>query len=246
MIYKYTGKLLADCSGKKSCCNGRVNTTWQGKENFSITDFLADLFDRVFNKGIHLTVSGTFADTKYEVGQHCLSFYRMKYFRMELNCIQFLFCVFCCCYRAVCCMCRDFKSRCRFGNVICMAHPNDCFFWYVFENAGVFFVNQQFCLTIFADICFFNFTAKDMHHKLSAVAKSKNRNTQFKQLLLISRWICFVAAVRAAGKDNSLRIHRFNLLKIGLVWIDFAIYIAFSDTSCNQLIVLTAKINNNN
>ena len=27
MIYKYTGKLLADCSGKKSCCNGRVNTT---------------------------------------------------------------------------------------------------------------------------------------------------------------------------------------------------------------------------
>ena len=27
VIYKYTGKLLADCSGKKSCCNGRVNTT---------------------------------------------------------------------------------------------------------------------------------------------------------------------------------------------------------------------------
>mgnify|MGYP000290836516 FL=1 len=27
MIYKYTGKLLADCSGKKSCCYGGIYTT---------------------------------------------------------------------------------------------------------------------------------------------------------------------------------------------------------------------------
>ena len=26
MVYKYTGKLLSDRSGKKSCCNGRINT----------------------------------------------------------------------------------------------------------------------------------------------------------------------------------------------------------------------------
>ena len=128
MIYKYAGKLLSDCSGKETCCNRRINSTGQGKKYFAIANFFADFLNRMLNKSIHLPVTGTSTYTQYEVGQHCLSFYRMKYFRMELNCIQFLFCVFCCCYRAVCCMCRDFKSRCRFGNVICMAHPNDCFF----------------------------------------------------------------------------------------------------------------------
>ena len=108
--------------------NRRINSTGQGKKYFAIANFFADFLNRMLNKSIHLPVTGTSTYTQYEVGQHCLSFYRMKYFRMELNCIQFLFCVFCCCYRAVCCMCRDFKSRCRFGNVICMAHPNDCFF----------------------------------------------------------------------------------------------------------------------
>ena len=58
--------------------------------------------------------------------------------------------------------------------------------------------------------------------------------------------LCLITAVRTAGKDDSLRIHLFDLCKIGLVRINFAVYIAFSDTSCNKLIVLTTKINDNN
>ena len=187
VINEYTGELVADCLCEHNGCNRRVNSTGQCKEHFAVADFFADLLDGVFNESIHLPVSGTSTDTKYEVGQHGLAFYGVKYFRMILDRIQFLICILSNSHRTVCCMCSDLKSRCRFGNVVCMAHPYDCFIGYIFENPGICLINKKFCLTIFADICFFNFTAKDMHHKLSAVAKSKNRNTKFKQLLLISR-----------------------------------------------------------
>ena len=180
MIYKYTGKLLADCSGKKSCCNGRVNTTWQGKKNFSIPDLLADFSDSVLNKGIHFPVSGTSAYTKYEVGKHLLSFYCMKHFRMELDRIQLLLLILCSCYRTVCCMSSNLKSWCNLRNIICVAHPADCFVRYVFEDFGICLIYQNLCLSIFAHICFLNFSAQNMHHKLCAIAKSQNRNTKLK------------------------------------------------------------------
>ena len=246
MIYKHTGKLLANSSGKKSCCNGRINSAWQCKKNLAAADFFTNLSDRILNESIHLPVSGTSTYAKYKVGQHGLSFYRVKYLRMELNRIQFLVCVFCCSYRTVCCMCRNLKSRSRFGDIICMAHPDDSFFWNILENCRILLVNQKFCFAILADICFFNFSTKDMHHQLCAIAKSKYRDSKFKQFFLISRCIRFIAAVWTAGKDNSLRIHFFNLCNICLVRIDFAIYVAFSDASRNQLIVLTAKIDDNN
>ena len=134
----------------------------------------------MFNKGIHLPVSGTFADTKYEVGQHCLSFYCVQYFRMELDRIQFLLFILCSCYRTVCSMCSDLKSRCSLGNIVCMAHPADCFVGYIFEDPGIFLIDEKLCLTVFADICLLNFSAKDMHHKLCSIAKSKYRNTKLK------------------------------------------------------------------
>ena len=178
MIYEYTGKLLADRSGKKSCCYRGIYTTGQSKKNFSIADFLTDLFDRVLNKGIHLPVSGAFTDTKYEVGQHGLSFNCVQYFRMELDRVQFLLLILCSCYRTVCSVCSDLESRCSLRNVICMAHPADCFVGYVFEDFGIFFINEKLCLAVLADICFLNFSAKDMHHELCSVAKSKYRNTK--------------------------------------------------------------------
>ena len=187
MVHEYAGKLLADRSGKESCCNGRVNSTGQCEEHFAVADFFADLFDGVFNESIHLPVSGTSTDTKYEVGQHGLAFYGVKYFRMILDRIQFLICILSNSHRTVCCMCSDLKSRCRFGNVVCMAHPYDCFIGYIFENLGICLINKKFCLTIFADIGFFNFAAKDMHHKLCAIAKSQYRNAEFKQFFLVSR-----------------------------------------------------------
>ena len=66
-----------------------------------------------------------------------------------------------------------------------------------------------------------------------------------KQILGAGSRTGFIAACGAAGQDDSLGIHRFYLIQVCLVRVDFAIYIAFSDSSGDQLIVLSAKINDN-
>ena len=180
MIYKHTCKLFTDCSGKKSCCNGGINSTGQCKKHLAIADFFTNFFDSILNECVHFPVACTSTYAKYKVGQHRLTFYCVKYFRMILDRIQLLICIFSNSYRTVCCMCSNLESRCRFGNVVCMAHPYDCLIGYIFENFGICLINEKFCLTILTDLCFFNFAAKDVHHKLCAVAKSKYRNTKLK------------------------------------------------------------------
>ena len=73
-------------------------------------------------------------------------------------------------------------ARIEFFLVQCllMAHPADCFVGYIFEDPGIFLIDEKLCLTVFADICLLNFSAKDMHHKLCSIAKSKYRNTKLK------------------------------------------------------------------
>ena len=68
MIYKHTCQLLANSSGKKSCCYRRINTARQCQKDFAVAHFLTDFFNCMLNKCIHLPVSGTFAYTKYEIG----------------------------------------------------------------------------------------------------------------------------------------------------------------------------------
>ena len=82
-----------------------------------------------------------------------------------------------------------------------------------------------------------------MHHKLCAVAQAKYRDSQFEQLSGIGRRVCFVTTVWSSGKDDSLGIHCLNLLNASPVGVYFTVNIAFSDTPCNELVVLAAKIN---
>ena len=65
---------------------------------------------------------------------------------------------------------------------------------------------------------------------------------RLKQLIRVSRRIRQIAAVRAARKDNSLRVHFLNLLNLCLIRINLTVYITFPDPSCNKLIVLSAEI----
>ena len=123
-----------------------------------------------------------------------------------------------------------------------MAHPADCFFCHIGKQRWFCF-HKYLCFSIFTHGSLLHPAAQYMHHKLCAVAKSQHGNAQFKKRLLISRSTGFITTVRSTCQNNSLRIHRLNLLQIRLVRIYLAVNIAFSDTPCNQLIVLPAKVN---
>ena len=245
MIYEYTSKLFSNGFGKKSCCHWRVNPTWQCEQYSSVSNLLADLCNCILNKSIHLPVARTFTYIFYKVVDHLCSFYCMKYFWMELDCIQFLSCVLSCCNRTVSSVCCNFKSRSNLWNIIKMAHPTCCCLWNTLKYFGVFFINNNFCLTVFSYISTLNFSTKYMWHQLCTITQSENRNTKLEQFFWISRWIRLITAVRSACENDSFRIHCFDLFNICLIRINLAIYITFPDTSGNQLIILSTKVKDN-
>lgn len=85
-----------------------------------------------------------------------------------------------------------------------------------------------------------------MHHELCTVAETEYRNAEIEKLLRAGRCSVLVAAVRTAGENYSLGIHRLDFGNVRLVRINLTIYVTFSDTARNELVVLTAKVYNYN
>ena len=90
--------------------------------------------------------------------------------------------------------------------------------------------------------CLLNLATKHMLHKLCAIAKTKYRYTKFEKFFSTCWRAIFITAVRTTRKDNSFRVHGLNLRQVCLVRIDLTIYITFTDSSCNELIILSAEV----
>ena len=81
-------------------------------------------------------------------------------------------------------------------------------------------------------------------HQLHAVANTENRNSRMKQLGFDLRRIFGIDARRSSRKDNAFRCFVDNRIRALAVADDFGVDAAFADTPCNQLRILSAKVNN--
>ena len=106
-------------------------------------------------------------------------------------------------------------------------------------------IHKNLRLAILSHRSLLHLPPQHMHHQLCAVAQTEHRDPKLKQLLCISRRSLLITTVRSSGQNDPLRVHFLNLFKIRPVGIYLTINIAFSDTSCNQLVILTAKVNDN-
>ena len=83
-----------------------------------------------------------------------------------------------------------------------------------------------------------------MVHQLGAVADTQYRNPHFKNRFITGRRIIAVYAVRAACKNNAFGISFTDFLQAHGVGVNLAVNVAFSDSSGNQLIILSAEVQN--
>ena len=74
-----------------------------------------------------------------------------------------------------------------------------------------------------------------MTHELRTVAQSQHRNAKLKQFFAAGSSSFLIHTIRAAGQDNALWIHFFDLFDISLVRINLTINIAFTHAAGNQL-----------
>ena len=125
-----------------------------------------------------------------------------------------------------------------------MPHPDDFFCRQSLEKRRrCIYVSFRFAK--FAAVGMTHFPTQRLGHELHAITKTKYRDSQFKYIRLYLRSIFFIHTSRAACKNNPLRLQLLDFCYGFMIRIYFTVYMIFTDTTCNELIVLSAKIDNN-
>lgn len=122
-----------------------------------------------------------------------------------------------------------------------MAHPADRTLADVAKEQGRL-IHLYLGLAILADWGSLHFSTEQVGHQLRTIADAKDRNTKLKYLPVITRRGLPICTVRSPGKDDSFGIHFPDLFQAQCMGMHFTIHIAFPDTSGDQLIILSTKI----
>ena len=241
VVYKDTGQFIANCFGQQGSCNGAIYTAGQCQQDFSIADFFPNLFNGGLCIILHGPVSHAATNPKQEVSQHSNSVFCVVDFRMELYPIQFPLCT---CHggsRTFVRMRNGNKAFRQCTDIIGVTHPGNSLLRQICKQR-TFGLIVGHSLTIFPHRCTRNGSTQCICHKLTAIANTQNRNAHFKNFLCNMRRLFVIDAVRTSGKDQANRIPGSQFLQRRCVPHDFTVYAALPDTPCNQLVILSAKI----
>ena len=176
------------------------------------------------------------------MAQDLFSELRMQNLRMILDRVQIPLPALGGRHRAVIRVRRDLKARRDPGDVVVVAHPADHGIRKTLIQWARNRIHLHLRFAVFPLRRALHSASEDMHHQLRPVAQAQHRYAQFKQFLRRGGGAFPVYTVRTAGEYDALRRHVPDCLKIGPVGIDLAVDLAFPDSSCHQLIVLTAEI----
>ena len=84
--------------------------------------------------------------------------------------------------------------------------------------------------------------AEGVAHELCAIADAEDRDPQVEDLLADVRGLLVVDTVGTAGEDDADRLARGELLEGGLVALDLAVDTALTHAPRDELVVLTAEV----
>ena len=85
-----------------------------------------------------------------------------------------------------------------------------------------------------------------MRQQLAAVADAENGNPQLEDLRIGLGRLGIIDAVGAAGENNANGIQGFDVRDRGGIGLDLAVYAAFPHAPCDQLVILSAEVKDQN
>ena len=179
-----------------------------------------------------------------KVGKHLHALLGVHDLRMELNRIQLPVRIFHGRHRADGRMRRDPEIQRGAFNIVRVAHPADRLIRHIRKKRRGS-VNLHLRLSVFTDRSRLHAASKKMCHQLGAVTDPQNRHPKFKNIHPASGGVLIINTVRASRKNNAFGIHFPQPFQTDAAGMNLTINIAFPDPSCDQLIILTAKIKYN-
>ena len=180
------------------------------------------------------------------MSQDLLSEFRVKDLRMILDRVQILLPALGGRHRAVVRVGSDLESRGKLRYIVIVAHPADHGRREPLIKRRRDRIQYDLRPAVFTLRRTLYPAPEHVHHELGSVAQSQNRDAHLEQFLRRSGGSFQVDTVRSSGQDDALRIHFPDLIQRGLVGTDLAIDLAFPHPPCDQLVVLTAEIDDDN
>ena len=167
----------------------------------------------------------------------------MGHFGVELDGVQLLFCILHGSHRAHIGVRRDPEALGQPVNAVGMAHPHHTLRRNVLHQQGIGGIQLQVNLAIFAGFGGDNAAAAHPGGELCAIADAQHRDAQREHLGVIVGGSHIVDAVGATGEDDAaIALCRNLLRRNAVVGLDFSVHIQVTDPAGNQLIILSAKI----
>ena len=178
--------------------------------------------------------------------QNLLAEFRMGNLGMELYAVNFTILITKCGTGTIICCRNGLIGGRSLLNIICMTHPAYGSFGYSLKEDVLFYLD--FNLAVFACISGgFYFSAVHEGDELTAVADAKNWNAGRKNVGIEVGRGGVIYAVGSSGKYNPLIATGLYFFCGDLIVCPyFGIYMMIPHTSCNQLIILTTEIKNQN
>ena len=245
LVHEDAGQLIAYGPADETGGNGGVYAAGEAEDDFFITDALFQGLDGVLDEGIHLPVTGAFADVVEEVLQHEAAELAVGDLGMILHRVNALRLVFHGGYGAVVRRGGDLKALGQLLNAVCMAHPYDALGGHVLEQPGSRLFQVQPDLAVLGGLGGDDTAADHPGCQLAAVADAQNGNAQLQDLGIVVGGGHIIHAVGAAGEDDALVAPGLDLLGgNGVVLFDLRVHMEIPDSAGDQLIILSAEVQN--
>ncbi len=145
------------------------------------------------------------ADFEDEIAQDVISIHGMAYFGVELERINFLFCIFRRRKRAGFAFCDLLKAGSQTGYLVAVGHPDGLFGWKSVKKK-VFAGYRNFCASVFLAVGCQNLSPEVFHDSLHAVADAEKRNAGCVNCGVALRRVFGIDGVGASGKNNAFYI----------------------------------------
>ena len=239
-------QLLADRLRKQDRRHGGVDAARKCTERLARSDLLAQSFNRRLDEGRHLPIALAQRDAAHKVFKDLRAVFRVHDLGMELYGIELSCRIFHRRDGAVRCLCRHAKAFGRFGNVVGVTHPTDALLRYISEEHGRPVRNLKLRPAVLADRRRLNLAAEFVCHELRTVAYTEDGHAKGENFLAVRRRILLVDALGAARKDDRPWRERTKLLQRERMRMHLAVDAALAHAACDQLVVLTAKVQYDN
>jgi len=176
--------------------------------------------------------------------KHFLAISGMGHLRVELHCIQATLRVLHRRTGAVRRLTGDGKARRGLGDIVRMAHPNGGVLGHIPQHTAA--QHGQLDLAVLGHRRRLYLAAQHPCHQLAAVANAQHRHAQLQHLRGVMGRGRVIHGIGTAGKDNALIISLPNGIQRGGIRQNFGKHAVITHTAGDQLIVLTAEIQNKN